>query len=253
MKERYGLIGYPLGHSFSQKYFTQKFNNLKIDAVYDLLPIQQISQLGNILDKYDDLCGFNVTIPHKQAVLSKLNSLSDEAALIKAVNTVKVTRSESGLHLRGYNTDAPAFESELLEFTSGITGNALIFGTGGASAAVAYVLKKHGWEFKFVSRNPMRSDCIGYNSLTKDLLNENMLLVNTTPLGMFSEVTRSPDINYAFLGEKHFLFDLVYNPELTVFLERGQQQGAKIRNGLGMLHKQAEYAWSIWQDNNNLL
>lgn len=247
MKKRYGLIGYPLGHSFSRVYFTAKFNNEHIDADYDLFPLEDISQLKKLLEGNPDIAGLNVTIPHKQRIIPLLDRLSDEVSMINAVNVVKITRQNNDLILHGYNTDAPAFESELLEFTGKEPGFALVLGTGGAAAAVTYVLGKHGWTYSMVSRQPESGSVLSYNDLTESVFNKAKLIVNTTPLGMFPNTEGYPSIPYHLITSKHYLFDLVYNPETTTFLEKGSQQGANTRNGLGMLYKQAEYAWKIWQ------
>lgn len=247
MFSRYGLIGYPLSHSFSKKYFTGKFSSLKIDSLYDLFPIESIADLPNLLNEHDDLKGLNVTIPYKRQIIDLLDELSDEARKINAVNTVKISRVNNKIYLKGFNTDAPAFESELIDFTNNTKGNALILGTGGASAAVAFVLEKLDWDFHFVSRKPSNEKTISYDALDDALMQKTKLIVNTTPVGMYPNLDNLPKIPYSGLSGNHFLFDLVYNPELTEFLKKGQMQGAKIRNGLGMLHKQAELAWSIWQ------
>lgn len=252
MKKKYGLIGHPLGHSFSQKYFTDKFNSHNIDASYDLFPLESISELDELLKLHDGLCGFNVTIPYKQQIISKLDSLSESAASINAVNTVKVLiTSDGGQHLKGFNTDAPAFEYELVNFVPDYINTALVLGTGGASAAVAFILAKLGWDFKFVSRNPAGNNCIHYSDIDKQLMSKISLIVNTTPLGMYPEIDNYPDIPYHLLTEKHFLFDLVYNPECTAFLQKGRSRGSQIKNGKGMLYKQADLAWDIWQSVND--
>ncbi len=247
MTNRYGLIGFPLGHSFSKKYFTNKFLNHSIDAVYDLFPLEDVSQLHTILTEFTDLIGLNVTIPHKQKIIPLLDSISDEAAIINAVNTIRISRVNGKPFLEGYNTDAPAFEAELIEFTSGQKRIALILGTGGASAAVAYVLGELGWEYQFVSRNAKKPNSITYADLTESIVSKSKLIINCTPLGMHPDIDTLPQIPYSAVTPQHYLFDIVYNPELTAFLIRGKQQGAHIRNGLGMLHRQAELAWDIWQ------
>ncbi len=251
MTNRYGLIGFPLGHSFSKKYFTNKFLNQSIEAVYDLFPLEDVSQLHTILKEFPDLRGLNVTIPHKQKVIPLLDSISGEAAKINAVNTIRVSRVNGKPFLEGYNTDAPAFEAELLEFTDGIENKAvefaLILGTGGASAAVAYVLDKLEWEYQFVSRNANKNNTITYADLSESIVSRSKLIINCTPLGMHPDIETLPQIPYSAVTPEHYLFDLVYNPELTAFLIKGKQQGAHTQNGLGMLHRQAELAWDIWQ------
>lgn len=247
MLSRYGLIGYPLSHSFSKKYFTDKFRSDSIDAVYELFPLKSMDEFKPLLEKFTDLKGLNVTIPYKRLVMEMLDEISDEALLINAVNTIKISHQDNKLHLKGFNTDAPAFESELIELAGHQPANALILGTGGASSAVAFVLNKLKWEFKFVSRQPTHDDILSYQMVDEKLVRQTKLIINTTPVGMYPNMNKSPMLPYHALSDKHSLFDLVYNPELTDFLRKGKQQGAKISNGLGMLHKQAELAWKIWQ------
>lgn len=247
MTSRYGLIGFPLGHSFSKGYFSDKFANESINAVYDLFPIESINLLPQLLKDNHDIKGLNVTIPYKQQVVRFLDSISDEAARINAVNVIKVCKQSDELILEGYNTDAPAFESELVDFAGVYPSNALVLGTGGASAAVAYALEQSGWEYKFVSRSPGRLNTICYQDLNEGLMAQTKLIINTTPLGMYPQISGCPPIPYNMVGADHLFFDLVYNPAETTFLANGKKFGAKTRNGLGMLHKQAELAWELWQ------
>lgn len=248
MSNRYGLIGFPLGHSFSRDYFTEKFKKESIDAVYDLFPIKSIVQLSALVNNYPDLKGINVTIPYKQVIIPFLNSISEEADKIGAVNTVKVIRDNNNIRLEGYNTDAPAFEAELKEFITEMPEKALILGTGGSSAAVAFVLKKLGIDFRFVSREPHTDDQIAYIQVDKDLITKTQLIINCTPMGMLPDVGSFPEIPYKYLTSNHYLFDLVYNPETTEFLRRGKSQKANTKNGLSMLYKQADFAWKIWNE-----
>ncbi len=213
-----------------------------------MFPIESVNQISSLINSFPDLKGFNVTIPYKQSVIPFLHDLSVEARSIGAVNTVKIVRENNSLILKGYNTDAPAFQSELLDFVKSIPANALILGTGGASAAVAFALKRCGIQYKFVSRNPIKNNQIGYKQIDKDLISETKLIINCTPAGMMPDIGTYPDIPYQFLTSGHYLFDLVYNPEITEFLKRGVLHNANIRNGLGMLYKQAELAWQIWQE-----
>lgn len=247
MLSRYGLIGYPLSHSFSKKYFTEKFRSDPVDAVYELFPLKSMDEFKPLLEQFTDLIGLNVTIPYKKLVMEMLDEISDEALLINAVNTIKISHQDNKLHLKGFNTDAPAFESELIEFAGIRPGKALVLGTGGASSAVAFVLNKLNWQFKFVSRHPSTDNTIGYQSIDEELVSQTRLIINTTPVGMYPNLNESPLIPYHALSDQNLLFDLVYNPELTDFLRKGQLKGAGIRNGLGMLHKQAALAWNIWQ------
>jgi shikimate dehydrogenase len=247
MNDKFGLIGFPLGHSFSKKYFTDKFTREGIAASYELFPLQDINELKSLVLKQPGLKGLNVTIPHKQVVIKLLDEVSGEVVTIKAVNTISIKTVNGKMVLKGWNTDAPAFESELIEFAGNKPSTALVLGTGGAAAAVKFVLNKLGWHYKSVSRTPMNHDEISYDELLDDLINSTRLIVNTTPLGMFPDVDSAPPIPYSQLTDNHYLFDLVYNPVETKFMSLGKSNGAKVINGLGMLHKQAELAWEIWQ------
>lgn len=243
MTTLYGLIGYPLGHSFSQKYFTEKFGNEGIDALYKNFPIEDITQLPALLDKYPQLSGFNVTIPYKEKVMQYLDEVSGEAIEIGAVNCVKITDGK----LIGYNTDAFGFESSLLEFLGDPSPKALILGSGGASKAVRYVLKRLGVSYLIVSRNAQPGQ-IPYPDIDEKLLAEYHLIINTTPLGTYPEVDSAPSLPYECLSESHLLYDLVYNPAETKFMRLGGERGAKMMNGWNMLIGQAERAWEIWQE-----
>jgi shikimate dehydrogenase len=247
MASTYGLIGFPLGHSFSKIYFNKKFAIENIDAIYNLYPLENIDNIVKLVADIPYLKGLNVTIPYKQKIIPFLSKLSPEASQINAVNTITIVKQNGQIALTGYNTDAPAFQSELTDFYGCNTGRALILGTGGASAAVAYILGKLNWKFSFVSRNPQGNNIIGYNEITESFIENIDLIVNTTPAGMFPKIGDAPGIPYQYLKSKHYLFDLVYNPENTTFMKEGSARGAKVRNGLGMLHKQAELAWNIWQ------
>lgn len=248
--QRYGLIGKKLGHSFSNAYFTEKFAKSGIPAVYDLFEIPEIPEIRLILND-KDICGLNITIPYKQAVIPYLGSLSEEAKTIGAVNTISFGITNGLRHSKGWNTDAPAFLHELISFAGDFKGSALLLGSGGASAAAAYVLKKLGWDFITISRNPSGTDQLSYQEIDDALIESHKLIINATPLGMYPDVSGIPEITWEAVGEKHLLFDMVYNPEVTRFLQSGLERGAKVRNGLGMLTKQAELAWEIWQQNVN--
>lgn len=248
MIQCYGLIGYPLGHSFSKAYFTQKFKSEHIQAAYDLYPITEIDQFLPLIKKLPELRGLNVTIPYKKQIIPFLDTISDEAFSINAVNTISVIRIDELLILSGCNTDAPAFEEQLISFTGGtIPSEALIIGTGGAAAAVAFVLNKLHCSYKFVSRHPDAEDQISYDMVTAERVSHTPLIINATPQGMFPHVDAAPSLPYDALTGNHLLFDLVYNPAETQFMALGKQHGAKVCNGLGMLHKQAELSWNIWQ------
>lgn len=241
----YGLIGYPLSHSFSKGYFSQKFEKEGItDSFYELFAIENIELLVPILRSHPNLKGLNVTIPYKEQVIGYLNKLDEGARAIGAVNCIKI---EKGL-LLGYNTDAYGFESALQEFLQTQDAHpqqALVLGTGGAAKAVAFVLRNLHIPFKFVSREPGKGD-ITYETLIS--LDDYQLIINTTPLGMTPNLDSFPDIPYHCLTSHHLLYDLVYNPEQTLFLQKGALQGAATQNGLSMLYYQAEKAWEIWNN-----
>ncbi|MBK9151693.1 MAG: shikimate dehydrogenase [Saprospiraceae bacterium] len=241
MKTRiFGLLGYPLSHSFSPSYFEQKFRNEGIyEAEYILLPFENLSEVRQRIENAG-VQGFNVTIPYKTAIISYLDAISPECAEIGAVNTVKVKDNR----WTGYNTDVIGFEQSLLEFLPNLTGvRALILGDGGAARAVKFVFRKLGIPYHTISR---KKGFTGYDELNKSMIDYHPLIVNTTPLGMYPDVDGCPPIPYEYLDERHFLYDLIYNPEKTLFLTKGEARGAKIKNGLQMLQIQAESAWQIW-------
>ena len=242
---QYGLIGFPLGHSFSQRYFTKKFQKEGIDnCSYTNFPIETIEKIEDILHKHPDLQGFNVTIPYKQAIIPYLSKLNREAETIGAVNCVR--RTPEGLI--GYNTDAYGFQHSLNTLLNGVhPGRALVLGTGGASRAIKFVLSEMNIPFDTVSRRLQGADYT-YEILTDEIIQAHRLIVNCTPLGTFPKTDEYPDLPYEAIGPSHFLFDLVYNPPLTEFLRRGEQRGASIQNGYEMLVGQAELAWEIWNN-----
>ena len=256
--KKFGLIGYPLSHSFSKKYFNEKFEREGLkDYHYELYPLQNISDIENLINSTPDLCGLNVTIPHKIGVMYYLDKVSPDAKAIDAVNCIKIIKNNpletvfSGelpnmkVRLEGYNTDAYGFETSLKPLLKKHHTKALVLGSGGGSRAVTYVLSKLGIDYRVVSRRKGPKQ-ITYAELTKNLMNEYLLIINTTPLGMAPNIETSPEIPYEFLGEKHLLYDLVYNPAETEFLKKGQARGATVKNGEEMLHLQAEKAWEIW-------
>lgn len=239
--KKYGLIGYPLSHSFSPEYFTEKFRKLAINADYQAYPLTDIKQFPSFIEKHQ-FAGLNVTIPYKEVILPFLDIVSDEASAIGAVNTLHFSHG----CIMGYNTDVIGFEQSLLQWIydfSLITG-ALILGTGGASKAVAYVLSKLKIPFQLVSRT--KSAYLHYDTLSIKELKRHNLIINTTPLGMSPDLQNKPKIPYEWLNEKYFLYDLVYNPEKTLFLTEGLKKGCRIKNGFDMLVLQAEAAWNIW-------
>ena len=246
--KKLGLIGYPLGHSFSKKYFTDKFKNESTgDFQYENYPLETIELLPGLIEKENSLIGLNVTIPYKQKVMEYINVLDDNAMAIGAVNTVKIIRKNKKIILEGYNTDAYGFEQPLLNvLDQDIKYKGLILGTGGASKAVSFILDKHGIEYLMVSRKPKNPDHISYSDVTNDLIHDYKIIINTSPLGMYPDIESRPDIPYDALGKDHILYDLVYNPLMTSFLKEGEQRNTKLINGLKMLHLQAEMAWKIW-------
>ncbi len=245
----FGLIGYPLTSSFSKKYFAEKFQKEQIaDCRYESYPIPQAREVMDLIEADKKLCGLNVTIPHKVNVMPFLDSLDKAAQDIGAVNCIAIDQSGSKTTLKGYNTDAYGFEESLKPLLHAEHKKALIFGDGGAAQAVKYVLKQLRIEFISVVRNAQEG-CILYSGVTKELLEEHTLLINTTPLGMFPNVDSFPTIPYQYLGSQHLAYDLVYNPEETQFLIRSKAQGASIKNGMEMLYLQAERSWEIWNEN----
>jgi len=238
----FGLIGYPLSHSFSKKYFTEKFERERLEnCVYENFPIPVIDDLEKIL-ALSGLEGLNVTIPYKELVIPYLSRSSDIVKKINACNCIKIKDGK----LYGYNTDVAGFENSLKDkLNPALHQQALILGTGGSSKAVKYVLEKLKIKFKVVSRKPA-AGALSYEQLTKEIIQTHKLIINTTPLGMFPNVVEAPPLPYQFLTPEHFLFDLIYNPEKTLFLKKGGEQGARIQNGYEMLLLQAEENWKIW-------
>lgn len=242
----FGLIGYPLSHSFSKGYFAEKFQKEGIDGCrYDNYPIDDISLLPEIIKNNPELIGLNVTIPYKEKVLTYLDSISDEAKEIGAVNTIRIKRENERIILSGFNTDVYGFGESLKPLLEQHHTSALILGTGGASKAVKFALDKMGINFQQVSRN--RSDnSLAYGDLTREIIEAHKIIINTTPLGTFPKVEECPPLPYQYLSSRHLLYDLVYNPAVTTFLNHGLTHHCHIKNGLEMLHLQAEKAWEIW-------
>lgn len=235
----YGIIGYPLLHSFSAKYFNEKFATSHIDAEYSLYPIKVESLELKVERLLDTLDGFNVTLPYKQAIIPYLDRLDETAEAIGAVNVVYK-------HV-GYNTDCLGFMDSLRPLLRDYDRKALVLGTGGASKAACFGLRKLGIIPTLVSRTPQGS-MLGYDDLTEQVMAEHTVIVNCTPLGMFPDVDSCPAIPYELISARHLLFDCVYNPEETLFLRKGKAQGAAIKNGLEMLTGQAKAAWKIWNE-----
>jgi shikimate dehydrogenase len=247
---KFGLIGYPLVHSFSRQYFAEKFAREGItDSGYENYPLEDIEMLPGLVSNIPNLCGLNVTIPHKTNVLRFLDQMDCDARTAGAVNVIKISSRDDRPGLRGFNTDIYGFRESLLPYLKESHYSALILGTGGSSLAVKYVLTALGISFRSVSRNRSSSD-LTYSDLSGDMLKEYNIIINTTPLGMYPDVDSCPEINYNALTGRHILFDLVYNPEMTRFLSLGADRGCTIIGGLRMLHLQAEKSWSIWNDDN---
>ncbi len=237
----FGLVGRNISYSFSRGYFRKKFEQEQVDARYDNFDLENISLLPGVLDQHQDLEGFNVTIPYKEAILPYLDSLHPDAAEIGAVNTVKVL--ESG-RLKGYNTDHLGFSESIRPLLLPEHKKALVLGTGGASRAVVYALSQLGISAELVSRNTTGTR--SYEDLDEGVLSDHLVLVNCTPLGTFPEVHRFPPIPLQHLGPRHLVYDLVYNPPVTRLMELATAQGARVSNGQKMLELQAEAAWRIW-------
>ena len=240
----FGLLGFPLGHSFSKTYFTEKFKAEKIDAEFVNFESDNIEQTLQVIKTTPSLKGFAVTIPYKEKIIPYLDYISEDVRKIGAVNSVKVEHTISGSILTGYNTDILGFKESLLEFIQTPPTQALLLGTGGASKAVQHALASLGIEVFTVSRTPHFSE-ISYDLVAR-FLSITPLIINATPVGMWPHVTNCPDIPYHLLSSNHYLFDLIYNPEITEFMHRGEQQGARIKNGLQMLYLQADYSWTLW-------
>ncbi|KAF5065126.1 Shikimate dehydrogenase [anaerobic digester metagenome] len=242
----YGLIGLTLKHSWSREYFTRKFAAGGIPADYKLYELAHIGDLHALVSSEKQLCGLNVTIPYKQSVIPFLSGISPEAETIGAVNTIRIERRGGNIGMTGFNTDAPAFSAELGRLAFRDDRCALVLGSGGAAMAVAHVLKNEGWNFSMVSRSGKLPGSLAYDKLTPDLMATVKLIVNATPLGMYPDVETAPPLPWDYITHNHLLFDLVYNPEETRFMQMGMAKGAMAINGLGMLKRQAELAWEIW-------
>ncbi len=247
--KKYGIIGFPLAQSASPAFFNKKFEAEGIDAEYIPFEIESIEELPRILAENPELCGFNVTIPYKQQVMAYLERLSEGAKDIDAVNVVKVTHDSDGkAHLQGFNSDVIGFTRSIEELVRGKHSKALILGTGGASKAIAYSLEQLGIEYIFVSRTSGKGK-IAYSDLTKEIMESHTLIVNCTPLGMVGHgIDKCPDIPYESIGASHLLYDIVYNPENTLFLQKGAERGAAVKSGYEMWYLQALASWEIWNE-----
>jgi shikimate dehydrogenase len=243
-----GLIGFPLSHSMSPEWFRKKFTQEGIVGSYTLFPLREIAEFPDLLHREPGLNGLNVTIPYKTAILPYLDNIDPAAGEIGAVNTVSILRKHGKIMTRGFNTDVSGFDAALPEMMPGI--HALILGTGGASKAVAFVLQKRKIPFTFVSRTIGKNTTLGYSQLTKEHFEISRLIINTTPLGMFPLTKADPPIPYTHLTQDHILFDLIYNPLETRFLEEGRIRGCRTIHGMEMLHQQAEKAFEIFNSEN---
>jgi shikimate dehydrogenase len=247
---KYGLIGYPLGHSFSQSFFSAKFEKENIEGCsYSNFPIASIGMLPGLIESEPELQGLNVTIPYKSEVLRFLDKIDPEAEEIGAVNVLKIHRGNGKIRLTGFNSDVTGIRDSLKPLISKSSKEAVVLGTGGSSKAVCHVLRHFGLRITQVSRIS-KPGVISYDDLDAQTLHNATVIVNTTPLGMFPDINARPDIDYAQLHEDQVLFDLVYNPEYTLFLKSGLERGCKVVTGLKMLHSQALRAWDIWNDEN---
>lgn len=248
MKRLYGLVGYPLGHSFSRAFFQAKFEHEGIAATYENFEMPDLSGLRRLITNRPELCGLNVTIPYKTEVIPLLDELDSQAHEIGAVNVIRIMRRADGrIWLKGYNSDIIGFAQSIAPLLADGMTRALILGTGGASKAVCAGLKSLHITPTFVSRQ-RRGDIIGYDDLSPEVMDSHRIVVNTTPLGMYPHTEYCPDIPYDRLTPNHLCYDLVYNPETTLFLKRAAQQGCATKNGLEMLHRQALAAWKIWNE-----
>ena len=248
MHNVFGLIGFPLGHSFSRKFFTEKFAAEAIDAEYLNFEIPDAKMLLDVVRENNELKGLNCTIPHKQAIIPMLDEMSDEARRIGAVNVIKISRRKGkngAFRLKGYNSDIIGFKNSIRPLLKPHHRKALVLGTGGASKAICLGLTQLGLEWKYVSRRPAEGQ-FTYDDLTPELLTKYTVIVNCSPVGMFPKVDNCPALPYEALTSQHLLYDLVYNPLETTFMKRGAQQGATTKNGLEMLHLQAIASWEFW-------
>ncbi|MFC7444482.1 shikimate dehydrogenase family protein [Mesoflavibacter profundi] len=241
---KFGLIGRNISYSFSQNYFSIKFKDENIlDATYQNFDIQSINQFKKEILATDHLAGLNVTIPFKEEIIPLLDKIDKKAKKIGAVNTIKITKKGK---TKGYNTDCYGFKKSLKPLLKKQHKNALILGTGGASKAIAYVLKQLNIDYKFVSRTASNNADYTYTDLNQELINNHQIIINCTPVGTYPKVNHAPDIPYQFITSNHILYDLIYNPSTTLFLQEGKNKGATIINGYDMLVFQAEKAWKIW-------
>ena len=243
--DKYGLIGYPLGHSFSVGYFNEKFSNEHINAKYINFEIPSIEDFAEVIESNPELRGLNVTIPYKEQVIPYLDSLSPEANAIGAVNAIRITRKGDKTHLKGFNSDVIGFTRSIEPLLERHHKKALILGTGGASKAVDYGLRSLGIETKFVSRTK-RPGFFTYEEITPEIIKDYNIIVNCTPLGMYPNTDVCPTLPYEAMDSHNLLYDLLYNPDETLFMQKGKEHGAITKNGLEMLLLQAFASWEFW-------
>lgn len=245
--DKYGLIGYPLGHSFSISYFNEKFQNEHIDATYENFEIPTIDELPEVVDSNPDLRGLNVTIPYKEKVISYLDALTPEASEIGAVNVIKVIHRGGDVVLKGYNSDVIGFTKSIEPLLEPFHKKALILGTGGASKAIDFGLRSLGLETLKVSRFE-KPGVIEYRNLTPDIIHDYTVIVNCTPCGMYPHADECPALPYEAMDSHNLLYDLIYNPDETLFMKKGKEKGALVKNGLEMLLLQAFASWQFWNE-----
>jgi shikimate dehydrogenase len=244
--KKYGLLGYPLTHSFSKRFFIEKFEQENTEASYENYEIENINLLPGIINANPQLCGLNVTIPYKEQVIPYLDELDVAAREVGAVNTIKISRKENIIFLKGFNTDTWGFEISLKPLLKEHHKKALILGTGGASKAIKYVLAKLGIGFISATIEELKENEIRYTDINNELMKERLLIINATPLGTYPKVETFPLIPYEHITGNHLMFDLVYNPEVTMFMEKGLSKGATVKNGYEMLLQQALKSYEIW-------
>lgn len=250
--DKYGLIGYPLGHSFSRQFFMEKFAREGIHATYENYEIPQADMLLQVIREHPELRGLNCTIPYKQAIIPLLDELSDEAREIGAVNVIRIDRNHEGkVWLKGYNSDVIGFTESIKPLLSLTEHNALVLGTGGASRAICHGLTQLGIRWQYVSRRE-QPGMLTYDALTPDFIRAHDIIINCSPVGMFPHTDEAPQLPYEALDRRHLLFDLIYNPAETGFMRLGALQGATVKNGLEMLHLQAIASWQIWNSGPHL-
>jgi len=245
--DKYGIIGLPLGHSFSPGFFNEKFQNEHIDAIYEKYELPQIEALQEVLASNPELRGLNVTIPYKQQCIPFLDEVSEEARAIGAVNVISISHNGKKVYLKGYNSDVIGFSRSIEPLLENHHKKALILGTGGASKAVEYSLKKLGLETIKVSRYE-RPDTIQYEKITPDVIREYNVIVNCTPIGMYPHTEECPQLPYSAMDNHTLLYDLIYNPDETLFMKKGRENGAIVKNGLEMLLLQAYASWEFWNN-----